>query len=108
MIDALADLSFWHMISALVGCLLSLWAMSLSAQNAIGAGEPRCLRGLRRVALAAIGGGLLWSLSYGFERDWQPWPPFLLLCIGVDLWLTVAVVAGHLRQAKQMRCNLEV
>lgn len=88
---------------ALAGAVLSIWAMSLSAQNYVGRDEKNCLRWVRRSAFALIAGGLLWSASYGMERDWQPWPPFLMLVTGVDLVLLATVITGHLRQAEQVK-----
>lgn len=97
------NLAYALLTLSLIGFVLSLWAMSLAANNLVGRDEKMCLRWVRRSSLALIAGGMLWASAYGFERDWQPWPPFLMVLGGVDLMLLGTVITGQLRQAEMMR-----
>lgn len=97
------NLGYALLTLSLIGFVLALWAMSLAANNLVGRDEKTCLRWVRRSSLALIAGGMLWASAYGFERDWQPWPPFLMVMGGIDLMLLGAVITGQIRHSEMMR-----
>lgn len=86
-----------HLTLSFVGAFLTMWVMQLVSVGHIGRTDVPVLRLFRRLSLAVIGGGMLWSLDYGFERDWQPWPPFLVILLGIDMMLLMSVLGYYLK-----------
>lgn len=89
-------------VLSIVGVFLALAVMQLSGNDRLAPGEKMCLRIFRRFAVATVAGGLLWAVSYGYAQDWQPWPPFVVIILGVDLMMAATVIScAAKRQAPQ-------
>jgi hypothetical protein len=92
-----ANLTKMHSILAIVGALLSVYVMNLISYEHEDEVDPSWLRWVRRSGLMLVALAFGWTINYSFEHNWQPWPPEILLMVGVDLGLVVRVVAIHLR-----------
>ncbi len=95
------DLRPVQIILALSGSFLAMAYMQMVSQDKIEPGEKTCFKWLRRVGIALTATGLLWSASFGIEKDWQPWPPFIVLCIGINCSLIAAVVTGQFKRKQE-------
>lgn len=104
MYSALGD---FFLALALVGALLCVWVNALIAHGHFFF-ETRLLAQLRRVALAAVGLGMLWAARFAWENGWQPWPPCVLVTAGVDLYLAVAVISAYRRLRMKVVHHLDL
>lgn len=93
------DLTPIQVILSFSGCLLSIWYMQLAGY--IVTGESRLLFCVRRFGVAMIAGGLLWSVSYAYYRDWQPWPPYLLVLFGINMALFAAILTANAARKRE-------
>lgn len=89
-----------HMALSFLGFCLTMYLMALAHRGAIGVNDNDCVRFFRRLSMSVIAGAMLWSTAYGYNRDWQPWPPFLLMCFGVDMMFLNAIVSAYWSQRK--------
>lgn len=83
-----------HMALSFLGFCLTLYLMSLVQRGVVGADDKGCVRFFRRLSMAIIAGAMLWSTAYGYNREWQPWPPFMLMCFGIDMMLFNSIVSA--------------
>ena len=88
--DINLDLQSLHIGVCLAGVLLSIHLMQLIWHNPAEGGLM--LRWLRRANLALVAFAMLWSISIVVEKNWQPWPPGLLLAFSVDVMMLIRVV----------------
>src|SRR5262245_54109595 len=95
------DLVPVHMLLALVGAFATLGMMALSAAGRIAPGDKGCLRQWRRTGMFVIGAGFAWSLMFGLERDWQPWPPMLVIMLGADLYMITSIISAYVRRPER-------
>ncbi len=93
------DLVPFHFTLSVLGVALCLWVMQLSGNDRIARGERPCLRFMRRCGVALVATGMLWSVRYAFIQEWQPWPPSLVIYLGIDMALLATVITGHRRPA---------
>ncbi len=92
------DLLPLQTVLSITGALLAIYAMQLPHTQPVG--EFWCARLLRRLGVAMVAGGMLWSVRYAFYQGWQPWPPYILLLIGINLALLAMVITGSRQPAK--------
>lgn len=95
------DLVPFHFMLSVAGVTLCLWVMQLSGNNRIAKGEAPCLRVTRRVGIALVATGMLFSVRYSFIQGWQPWPPTIILYLGIDMALLATVISAHRRMQKE-------
>ena len=90
----------------LTGATLIVWLMMLISNDQF-ISEPKAIKDVRRTALAIMALGLLWGANYGFERQWTPWPPDIVMLVGLDLYLAVAIASAyrHIRPRSQKSFN---
>jgi hypothetical protein len=92
LVDSL-DLSGVHTLLAIYGGLLAIYVMQKTRYEAEDQCDPKYVRMVRTVALAAMSGAFFWSLTYRDSHDWVPAAPFLLMMAALDALLTVRVLA---------------
>lgn len=102
------DLSTLHTILTLLGFGLTLYVMQLTSHENEDISDPPWLRWGRRMALGLVALALLWSLSYSETKRWQPWPPEMMLVLGVIGIMAVRAVAIHLRIRREGRRRFPV
>lgn len=93
------DMDLIHFALVVSGVILSVWAMQLSGTRRLAGEERECIRWVRRFGLALYALSLLWSLDYAFQQNWTPWPPFLFIVAGGNLFLVASVLNGYRRIA---------
>lgn len=84
------DLVPAQIVLSLSGAFLSMWYMQVIGNEATG--ETRSVRCVRRVGIFLIACGLLWSVNFAYYNDWQPWPPYILVLIGLNASLTAGSI----------------
>jgi len=77
---------------SITGALLAIYAMQLP--HSLPVGELWYARLSRRLGVALVAGGMLWSVRYAFYQGWQPWPPYILVLLGINLALVATVISG--------------
>jgi hypothetical protein len=87
------DLSGFHSLICIFGALLAVYVMQLTHHEEEDAADPWIIRNSSRIALTMIAIALLWSVYYSLGRNWQPWPPQILLVMGIDFALALRVSA---------------
>lgn len=86
------DLVPIQMILSLLGAVLSMWYMQITGACYH---ESRAVRCLRRFGIFLVAAALLWSVNYAYYRAWQPWPPYVLLLLGLNVALIAAILRDH-------------
>lgn len=103
------DLVPAHMIASSVGVVLSAWLIQLSNFNRDETkGWRFCFRLLSRTSYAIVAVAMGWSVSFGLEQAWQPWPPFLILVIGMDLKMTASVLAAYFHDPHRATASSQI
>lgn len=91
------DLTRLHNVVAFLGVMMSVYVMMLTSYEQEDRADPLWLQWSRRLALATVATGYLWSLSYSSSRKWEPWPPEIMLMFGILFVMGVRGIAIHLR-----------
>jgi hypothetical protein len=89
---SMIDLLPLQAVLSVTGAMLAIYAMQLP--SALPHGELWPARLMRRLGIALVAAGMLWSVRYAFYQGWQPWPPYILLLVGVNVALLAVVVTG--------------
>lgn len=79
------------------GALACVWLMVLLNRRELYAVDSTVIRQARRAALAFVACGMLWAAKFYSETAWSPWPPYVLIVFGVDLFLLISIVSAHRR-----------
>lgn len=87
------DLTGLHTMLTVAGSLLAVYVMQLTHYEAEDFVDPWIVRKMRRFSLALIALAFLWSAAFSLSRQWQPWPPEILLIFAIDLALVIRMVA---------------
>lgn len=64
---------------------------------------------MRRVSNSLLMLAMLWCASYGYERGWQPWPPFVIVMMALDFNIVVRImimrrdIRDHLAGVREVR-----
>lgn len=87
------DLSSVHTAVALYGGLITIYVMQKTRYEAEDHNDPKFIRVVRSVSLAALSGAMFWSLTYGASKEWQAWPPDLLAMFAIDVLFTVRALS---------------
>lgn len=91
------DLTRLHNVVAVLGVMMSIYVMMLTSYEHEDRDDPLWLQWARRLAFATVATGYLWTLSYSATRKWEPWPPEIMLMVGILFVVVVRAVAIHLR-----------
>lgn len=101
-IDAF-DLTRLHGVLAFVGFFMTVYVMSLTGYEHEDRDDPAWLQWVRRVGYGTVALAFLWSLDYSHDHGWRPWPPELMLMIGIVIGMVVRATAIHLRIRREGR-----
>lgn len=85
-----------HNVFCLLGVFLCLYVMQLWSSGAIQKDHPVIMQ-TRRGAMILLALALLWSLSYAYDKAWDPWPADVLIVIAIDAMLGVTIAAAAMR-----------
>jgi len=91
------DLSGVHTALTLLGAALAIYVMALTGYEHEDEHDPVWLQWARRLVLVAMAWSCLWSLSFSESRNWQPWPPDLMMLMAMIGYLGVRASAIHAR-----------
>lgn len=94
------DLAVAHDIVAVAGVLMSVYVAQLWSTNQV-ADEHWTIAHIRRIGLGMFGGGMAWSVWFGHDKGWQPWPAHLLAIIGTDAILAATILAVVVQRLKK-------
>jgi hypothetical protein len=107
------DLTGLHLVLAIYGAIITVYVMQLTSHEHEDRDDPPVVRVMRRLGLAGMALGFLWSALYSDGRQWQPWPPVLLVFLAFDVVMTVKAAAiwhrigrtGHWREPSRNPVN---
>lgn len=88
------DLIALHAMMTLVGATLGLYVMQMVGRDDR---HPPPIQWALRSSLAILTLSLLWSLHYSLRTQWQPWPPEILLHLGLIVLLATWAAILHSR-----------
>lgn len=91
------NLSISFGIAVFIGALLSVFLAQQLWQQGLEHGDSHLLANLKRAGLLLQALSFIWALDYGFNRQWQPWPPFLLIIVVLDLNMALRIVTVYVR-----------
>lgn len=91
------DLRGAHTFISLTGALLAVYVMQKTRYEAEDRADPPWIRGTRTLVLGVLALCFLWSLTYGYDRQWTPWPPDVARAATVDALLALRALAIVLR-----------
>lgn len=97
MISAFINWINWNVLlqfTVICGVVLTVFRMQTAEQleKIVGCVEHHGSWGqLRRVTQSLLALSLLWCVSYGYERGWQPWPPMVIFILCYDLSTIVGI-----------------
>lgn len=94
------DLVPAFLIASGIGVGLCIQVMIEISHERIGSRDHMFVRNLRRTGVLLVSLALLESLIFGYDRSWQPWPPHLMLIVGLDVWLLGVVVSAYSRNRR--------
>lgn len=86
-----------HTFISLTGALLAVYVMQKTRYEAEDRNDPTWIRGIRTFVLGTLALCFLWSLTYGYDLQWNPWPPDVARAAVVDLLLALRAAAIVLR-----------
>lgn len=92
------DLGIYHFTASIVGVVSALWLVKLSTHNRVGTNDKLCFQWASRLAYALIGVSMGWSAMFAVEQNWQPWPPFLLMCLAIDMRMITSIISVYVRE----------
>jgi hypothetical protein len=98
MISAAMALVNWALlleVFVIAGVMLTIFRMQTAEQleRIVGCDNHHGVWGLMRRSSSALTAlAMLWCAIYGLERDWQPWPPIVLLIVAVDFHALVSIM----------------
>lgn len=97
------DLVPAFMLFSLIGVAMCVRVMIEVAHERIGSRDHPLVRVLRRTGLLLVSLALLESLVFGHDKMWQPWPPHLMMVVGLDIWLLGVNVSAYYRNKMAQR-----
>ena len=94
------DMSYALMFLAMLGFFLSVYVNQLTHYEAEDQNDPAFIRIMRSIAYLMLAWGFLWTMGYAYERDWQPWPPLILILFAIDIILfnRALAIKAHIRR----------
>jgi hypothetical protein len=98
MLDRIADgvnLSILHATLTFIGLVATVYVMQMAHAVAEKDRQTEWVLWLGRGGLALLMWGMLWSLSFAFQKEWQPWPPQLLVYAAVDIIMIARGLSLH-------------
>lgn len=100
------DLPTIYLLLSIAGCLLAVyWSFTLSHDPSSRFVAWPVLFA-RRACLLSMGFGMLMSVSYAWDRGWEPWPPYIFIIGSLDLYLLVSIITAHIRNKICGKCPL--
>lgn len=87
-----SSLSLIYGVITFVGLFSTVYVMQMSHLSEI-MKRPKSMQWMSRIGLALLAWGLLWSLGYAEQKDWEPWPPQLLVYFAIDVIMVSRAIA---------------
>jgi hypothetical protein len=91
------DLTAAHTVLGILGILTCVYVMQLTRYEAEDLMDPAWLRFLRRAALGLMAWALCWCLTFSENKNWQPWPPYVMALFAMDMILVIRALAIRAR-----------
>lgn len=97
LLDSLLMPTFY--VLTLFGAIVSIHVMQATSHYHEDRGDPLALQWAHRATLVALALTLLWMLTYARNKEWEPWPPVVVLLFVVDSGLVIRGVILHYARA---------
>lgn len=73
------------------------WATTLAHDPAMLHVPPAVVH-LRRASILLIALSLLWTLTFAYDKTWEPWPPYLAVVGSFDIYLVLSIASAIIRR----------
>ena len=87
------DLSYALFVLGMLGFFLAVYVNQLTRFEGEDAVDPWYVKGSRVVAYVLLAWSYLWVLSFAEKKEWQPWPPVILMMLAMDAILLIRALA---------------
>jgi len=98
------DMTAVYFFLAVFGALLSVYWAAVLAQDPSMRHVPPFIAHLRRVCILGLAIALLSSVMFGYNKSWEPWPPYLLIVAAFDAYLMSAIASAIARNKLCASC----
>lgn len=92
-----ADLTTPYTILVWIAAILAVALMALTYEDPANRFASKIEQQLRRVGMLVLIGGLLSTVLFGGSQGWTPWPPMILVVLGLDLHLAGVIMSVRCR-----------
>jgi uncharacterized membrane protein len=82
---------------SIVAAFMIAYVMNLTSFEHEDRSDPNWLQWIRRTGYLLTAVGLLWGVQYMQGHSWQPWPPAVLVNVGIIIGASVRIIAIQLR-----------
>lgn len=93
------DLSTPVYLLTWVSSVLALWLCSVTWQDPASSDVGCVCQRLRRLGLIVVQMALMVAIIFGEEMRWVPWPPMIVLLVGLNLYYGASILAVRERIA---------
>lgn len=91
------DLVPLHLILSLAGLFMCACLITLSRNNLIYSSDKTCFKVGSWVAYGGAATALAWGATFCLQKNWQPWPPYLMLEGALDLRMLISILAVYFK-----------
>lgn len=103
-----AEFHYWtSLMQVMIIISLVLLVFQMQAAERMDEASPLGAHGtwskVLRISYILLALTMLWCVSYGYDRDWQPWPPFVvfLMVWNLNLLAKVVILRQDIRRSEK-------
>ena len=92
----------WHYLLSVMGMCEAIVLISMIKSNMMATAEKDCFRVAAMGSYAILAAGMALSSIFGFERQWQPWPPMMVVYVAIDIRMLTTILSVHFPRGRQL------
>ena len=101
------DFTLTFRVLIFIGAMAGMYVMNYTTHYCIDRRDPPLVRWGNRIGYAGLSLSLLYTLTFGLAREWQPWFPIVLLTGFIDLLLIMRTIAMHKARARARAAGVD-
>lgn len=87
-----------HNALCLVSVALAIVCHSYWGRGVLGVEVSSLVRTLQRTSFIVYAMAQCAALAYSYQKDWQPWPPYVIAQFGPIMFMVAVVIAAYEKQ----------